>query len=95
VTEARGHLGLAHRAAPRGLPFGRIQQLRPDDLLYGHVPVEQFVARPPDRAHPATANDGTEPVPPGQDALRLVGRQLVDRRIVGGHRPELPTQSGI
>src|SRR5256885_9802819 len=95
VTDACAHLGLAPRAAPRGLAFGRIQQVRPDDLLDGHVPVEQFVARPPDRAHPAAADDGLEPVPPAQDALHLVDWRLVDRRLVGGHRPGLPGPSRI
>jgi hypothetical protein len=67
-----GHLGLAHRAAAGRLPVGRIQLGRPDDLLDGHVPVEQFVARLPDRAHPAAADDGIEPVPPAQYAPGLV-----------------------
>ena len=66
VVEPRGQLRFAHGSAAGGFTLGRVQLHRPDDLLDGHVPVEQLVAREPDRAHSAAADDGAEPVPPGQ-----------------------------
>jgi hypothetical protein len=84
VPQPRGQPRLSHRALAGDLPFVRGHLRRPDDFLYRHVPVEQFVARPPDRTHPAAADDGTKTVPPGQESLRLARSH---------HRP-LPSQDG-
>ena len=73
VAEPRGHLRLSHRAAAAGFPLSILHLRRQDDLLDRHIPGEQFVAGPPDHAHPAAADDGTKPVPSGKKAswLRL------------------------
>ena len=52
VPQPRGQPRLSHRALAGDLPFVRGHLRRPDDFLYRHVPVEQFVARPPDRTLP-------------------------------------------
>jgi hypothetical protein len=71
VAQPRGHLRLSHRLAAAGFPLGILHPRWQDDLLDRHMSRQQFVAGTPDQAHPAAADDGTEPVPSGKKASWL------------------------
>ena len=73
MAEPRGHLRFSHRAAPDNVPLSIVHFRRPDNLLDRHIPVEQFVVRPPDGTHAAAADYGAKPVPVGEETLRLRG----------------------
>jgi hypothetical protein len=73
VAEPRGHLGFPQGATARDLPFPRVQQRGPDDLLDRDIAAQQLVACPPDDSHPAPADDGAKPVTPGKKAFWLGG----------------------
>src|ERR1700678_4277879 len=71
VREAAGHLSFPEGTAAGDLLLGLGEVRRPDELFHGHLAFEQLVASLPDRAHPASADDGTEPVAPGKQTSRL------------------------
>jgi hypothetical protein len=66
------------------LPLSLVHLRRPDDFLDRDIPIEHFVARPPDSAHAAAADNGTKPVPVGKKSLRLAR----------DHCQPLPSQGG-
>ena len=92
-----GHLGFPDGAAARELLL-RLGEVRPEDLLDRHVPVQQLVAAPPDHAHPAPADDRDEPVASGQQASRLSlvhGRPTTRRRSEANDLPGNCDATGV
>jgi len=69
VIKPSRRAGLAKTTLPELIPLPGAELWRPEDLLDRHVPVEELVAGQPDKAHPATADDSPQPVPPGEDVL--------------------------
>ena len=84
MAQPRGHLRFPHGTVACGLAFRRAHLRRPDDFLNRHIPVEQFIARPPDSAHPALTDNRAKPVAPGQQAIWLAS----------SHFRRLPCHSG-